>query len=80
MDLDETPTHSYIVRVWIEETALETGRTVWRGHITHVPGGERGHFRELDGIAEFVAPWLEGMGVKLGCRWRVKRWLTRWRK
>ena len=34
-------TLSFIVRIWVEETAEESGRSSWRGHITHVPSGER---------------------------------------
>ena len=61
--LDTTP-HSFIVKVWIEETAQEAGRATWRGHITHVPGGERRYLENLQDIPTFVQPYLEAMGVQ----------------
>jgi hypothetical protein len=62
----ESGAHPFIVKVWLEETAEEAGLASWRGHITHVPSGRRQYFQDLDGIAAFVAPYLEQMEVKLG--------------
>lgn len=76
MDLLESHTHSFIVKIWLEETAEEAGRATWRGHITHVPSGERRYLKDLDGIAAFVVPYLEGMGVKPKVHWRLRRWLN----
>jgi hypothetical protein len=28
--------HSFVVRIWIEETAEEAAEVLWRGRITHV--------------------------------------------
>jgi hypothetical protein len=67
----ENHTHSFIVRVWLEETAEETGRAIWRGHITHVPSGERRYLKDLGDIFDFILPYLQGMGVKFGILWRV---------
>ena len=55
--------HSFIVKVWLEETVEEAGRAKWRGHITHVPGGERRYLQSLSGIATFVLPPNLGHGV-----------------
>ena len=77
MDSLEPDTQSFIVRVWVEERAEEAGRGVWRGHITHVPSGERRYLKNLGEIEDFIAPYLEAMGVKLGMRWRMRRWLKR---
>jgi hypothetical protein len=65
MDVLESNTHSFIVKVWLEETAEEVGQATWRGHITHVPSGERRYLQDLGKIAAFIAPYLEEMGVKL---------------
>jgi hypothetical protein len=78
MDLSETYIHSFIVRIWIEETAEEVSRAVWRGHITHIPSGERRYVEDLDAIVVFIAPYLEAIGVKFDLSWRVKRWLKQW--
>jgi hypothetical protein len=64
MDLIEFNTHSFIVKIWLEETAEEAGEATWRGHITHVPNGERRYVQDLDEITAFIAPYLERMGVK----------------
>jgi len=75
----EPDAQSFIVKVWVEEHAEEAGQGVWRGHITHVPGSERRYLKNLDEIEDFIAPYLEAMGVKLGRRWRVRRWFRRLR-
>ena len=74
-DLFEANTHPFILKIWLEETAEEAGRATWRGHITHVPSGERRYIQDLDGIAAFISPYLEEMGVRLGAGWRARRWL-----
>ena len=78
-DLPEANTHSFIAKVWLEETVEEAGRAIWRGHVTHVPSGERRYLQNLDDITAFIAPYLEEMGVKLGLLWRVKQWLRQWK-
>ena len=77
MDSLEVTSHPFIVRIWLEETAEEAGRATWRGHITHVPSGERRYLRDLDDIIAFIAPYLQEMGVQFDMRWRVKQWLKR---
>ncbi len=74
--LDST-SQSFIVKVWVEDSAETGGHGVWHGHITHVPSGKRHYMKNLDEIPDFIAPHLEEMGVKLGMRWRVRRWLRR---
>ncbi len=77
LDLYESNTHPFIVKIWLEATAEEAGRAQWRGHITHVPSGERCYLQELENITDFIAPYLMQMGVRFGPGWRVKRWLMR---
>jgi hypothetical protein len=77
MDLFEVNTHPFIIKIWLEESAQEAGQATWRGHITHVPTGERRYLRRLDDILAFIIPYMKEMGVKLGLLWRVKRWLKR---
>jgi hypothetical protein len=77
MDL-ESDTQSFIVKVRVEEeSAKEAERGLWRGHITHVSSGRRRYLKNLDEIGDFIAPYLEEMGVKIGVRWRLRRWLKR---
>ena len=76
MDTLESTTQSFIVKVWVEESAEGTRHGVWHGHITHVPSGKRRYLKSLDEIQDFITPHLEEMGVKLERRWRVRRWLA----
>ena len=75
MDLWEANTHSFVVRIWLEEAAGDVGPATWRGHITHVLSGERRYLKDLDGIIAFIAPYLEAMGVRLEDRRRGRSWL-----
>jgi len=79
VSMDPPETISFVIKIWLEETAEEAQGAVWRGHITHVPSGERRYLRDLDDITAFVASYLDGMGVKFGVRWRVRQWLNRWK-
>jgi hypothetical protein len=80
MDLIENNTHSFIVKIWLEKVITATGHAAWRGHITHVPGGERSYVRDLDDVPIYIAPYLERMGVQFGTGWRMRRWLNRWKR
>jgi hypothetical protein len=64
------------VKVWLEEVADKTEKPMWRGRITHVPGGERRYLQNLNEVAQFIAPYLRAMGVRNGIRERVNRWLS----
>jgi hypothetical protein len=77
MDSYETTTHPFIIKIWLEETAEEAGQAVWRGHVTHVPSGERRYIKNLDEIRAFIAPYLEDMGVKFRECWCVRQCLGR---
>ena len=77
--MSEYVPHSFIIKVWLEETAEEAGRATWRGHVTHVPSGERRYIQDLDKIQDFIAPYLEGMGVRLRARFRVRQWTSQLR-
>ncbi len=77
MDWLESEAQSFIVKIWVEELIGEANRSVWRGHITHVFSGRRRYLKNLDEIGDFIAPYLERWGVKLGMRWRMRRWWKR---
>jgi hypothetical protein len=72
MRVFESKTHSFIVKIWLEEPE-GPGGAKWRGHITHVPGNERRYIEQLGEIADFIAPYVEGMKASsTGC---IRRWL-----
>lgn len=79
MDRSESYTHSFIVKVWLEEIIEEAGQAKWRGHITHVQSDQRQYLESLDEIGTFIAPFLESMNVNLGLRRQIKQWLHRWK-
>jgi hypothetical protein len=75
MDPFESSTHSFILKIWLERTAHNVRSVIWRGHITHVPDGERRYVQDVDGIVFFILPYLEEMRASLGWEWRLRRWL-----
>ena len=66
MNAIDPGSHSFIVKIWLEEAATELGQATWRGHITHVPDGKRRYLKDLSEVASFIGPYLEGMGGRLG--------------
>jgi hypothetical protein len=69
--------HSFVVKIWLEETLEESGRAVWRGHITHVMSSQRAHFQGFDEMVLFVLPYMDEMGIRLGAGWRLWRFLRK---
>ena len=53
----------------VEKPAEEAGTATWRGHVTHVPSGERRYLKRLEDIVEFVRPYLARMGIKPAPPW-----------
>jgi hypothetical protein len=44
--------------IWVEDSAAGGEPARWRGHLTHVPGGQRHYFQELAAIPALIAPYL----------------------
>lgn len=57
---EDTVIHSFVVRAWLEETSAEKRLRVWRGHITHIPGGEQHYFTSVQEIVPFIESYLKG--------------------
>jgi len=68
--------HSFIVKVWLEEEATKNSDSVWHGHITHVPSGEKRYLKNLDQISLFIQPYLEAMGIRFGLSERIRKYLS----
>lgn len=47
--------------MWPEEMAVAAGTILWRGHITHVPSGEKHYFQDLDALRQFIRPYQGNM-------------------
>lgn len=76
MDLSEPEIHSFVIKLWLEES-VEGSDVAWRGHITHVPSGERRHLNELGDIVDFITPYLGGARAPRKRRSGVRGWLKR---
>ena len=57
-------THSFVVKVWSEETGAAPHEVVWRGQIMHIPSGQQKSFHNLSEIATFIGPYLQQLGVR----------------
>ena len=77
VDLGDPNTHSFIVKIWIDRTPGAEQAAAWRGHITHVPSGQRRYLKELGEIERFILPYLQVLGIEMGPLQRAKRWLKR---
>jgi hypothetical protein len=60
--ITEGHVHSFIIKLWLEETVTQTGKVVWRGHITHVATRDRRYLKALHEIDLFIAEHLEEIG------------------
>ncbi len=62
MRLPEAVIHSFVIRIWLEESS-ESGAPAWRGHITHIPSNRRRYLQSACEIATFVQQFLTEKGV-----------------
>ena len=63
MEWITSESHTFVIRLWLEESSWESNSPSWRGHITHYPSGNRRYVSDLDEIAAFILLFLEEMGV-----------------
>lgn len=73
----ESRTHSFVVRIWLEEEPGESEGGLWRGHITHVEEETQQYLHNLAEIPAYIAPYLTAWGIKLKLCLRVALWLGR---
>ncbi|HET6980053.1 MAG TPA: hypothetical protein VFI24_27215 [Pyrinomonadaceae bacterium] len=77
MDISESKVHSFIVKIWLEDDSDETEKPVWRGHITHVPSGERRYLKKLNDIRDFIERYLANFNGESGQASSLHRFLRR---
>ena len=75
MDPSTSQIHSFVVKTWTDPEEPGVSSVRWHGQITHVETGRQRSVRELHQVTGFIASYLEAMGVDLGLRWRIARWL-----
>jgi hypothetical protein len=78
MDTFESRTHSFLIRVWVEERSTGVGPVLWHGQIIHVPTGKRLTLYRPDDVMTFLWPYFVDIGIQPGTPLRVKRWLKQW--
>lgn len=69
----ETNTQVFIVRVWLEPRSNPDAPPEWRGVIEHAPSRERRYIKDLNDLSDFIAVYLEHMGVKFKRSFRLRR-------
>ena len=65
MDMRELKVHSFILKMWLEDHD-EAENPCWRGHITHVPSGERRNLRRFSDVRKFIEPYLASLDEQFG--------------
>ncbi|MBV9788457.1 MAG: hypothetical protein JOZ51_09810 [Chloroflexi bacterium] len=73
MDPLELYSHSFIIRIWREQTDERSDRAIWRGYIRHVPSRQQRYLRSFEDIVFFIIDHVEPMNVHIGLAWRVWR-------
>jgi hypothetical protein len=65
-------TASFVVKIFVEMETSHEKLVHWRGHITHVPSGDRRYVGNLQGISLFIFQYLQSMGVRFSFQDRLK--------
>jgi hypothetical protein len=75
-------THSFILKFWLEEVEAENEKEVWRGRITHVPGNEQRHVKNIHEVIDFIETYLHlpagarsDGGITGWLRSQLKQWI-----
>jgi hypothetical protein len=50
----DTTIHSFIIKVWVEDSLDSPGERRWHGYVTHVPSGTRVYIPRLEDIVNFI--------------------------
>lgn len=53
--------HSFIVRIWLEERATKNSPPRWRGSLIHVLSGRQMYFDCLESLPGLIRPYVEAM-------------------
>jgi hypothetical protein len=72
----ESDTHSFIIKIWVDDRDEESGRVTWRGHITHVASSQRQYFAGLSGLIAFLLPYFKALKIRVPIFWWIFQWLT----
>ena len=73
IDAEARVSQAIVVRLWLESAEPEAEPAIWRGRVTHVPGGEECTVDSLAGIAYICATHLVAVNALL--RWYERLWV-----
>lgn len=73
----EKSTHSFVVKVWLEQDPKRAGQVLWRGHVIHVMSKQQRYVERLDDISDFVADYLRQSGINLSLSRRLRQWMRK---
>jgi hypothetical protein len=59
----ESTTHTFVLKVWVEEIMEESNRARWRGRITHVLNGDYIYFEDLETLHNFIKTYLDKLNL-----------------
>jgi hypothetical protein len=72
MDLFETSTESFVVRIWTSAAATAPAEDTdpdWHGQVIHVLSGEVQTFASLEELEAFMRPYLQELGMAADSAW-----------
>jgi len=75
----ESSIHSFVIKIWLENTPKGAALTPWRGRITHVATGEYRSIKSMDEIAAFICSYLNEGHQKPAFRQQLASLIRRFR-
>ena len=70
MNTGENTACSFVVRIWVD-TDDEPMAQLWRGRVTAIPSGDQKYFDDLSELNDFIAAYLQRIGVSVECPRRL---------
>ena len=76
MDLLENNTHSFVVKISVEEGIEEGEKAKWQGNVMHVATGHNYTFTKWEKMEDFLKSYLEVM-LSSGSKFARNYWWSR---
>jgi hypothetical protein len=57
--------HSFVIKIWLEDSDDSSHQAKWRGQITHVGDQEKRYVESLHDITSFIRGYLIRMGARV---------------
>jgi hypothetical protein len=72
----ESACQSFIVKIWSEGADREGKNLRWRGHVTHVPSGDRHYVNGFSEISNTIEAYLKNAGTTVAAKSWARSWLN----